>query len=310
PDVLDPALLRPGRFDRHVVLDLPDKNAREKILKVHVRDVPLADDVKLVEVAAGTPGFSGADLKNLVNEAAMAAARENSDTVHQQHFEDMRDKIMIGSVRNLAIQPEEHHRLAVHEAGHTVAAHFLPLADPLHKVTIIPRGRALGATQMLPEEERHTLPEDYLKDQLAVLLGGRSAEKILLGNVSSGADDDIQRATALARAMVARWGMSDEIGAVDLRDSEEHPFLGREIAQPRRFSETTAHEVDEAVRKLLSEAEARDMDIIRAHRANMEKIVAALEEKETLDAADIESCLGPAPDKATRGPMVSNMKRA
>jgi cell division protease FtsH len=294
PDVLDPALLRPGRFDRHVTLELPDKAARLAILKVHTKKVPLAADVDLPLVAAGTPGFSGADLKNLVNEAAMAAARQNAATITMRHFDEMRDKVMMGTVRTLAIQPEERHRLAVHEAGHTVSAHFLEKADPLYKVTIIPRGRALGGTHMLPEEERHTLPVDYLKDRLAVTLGGRCAEKELLGNVSSGADDDIQKASQLARAMVARWGMSDEIGPVDLRQSEEHPFLGREIAQPRRFSETTAHEVDEEVSRLLQEAESRATVVIRKHRAGMEKLIAQLEEKETLDRNEIESCLGPA----------------
>ncbi len=299
PDVLDPALLRPGRFDRHVTLELPDKAAREAILVVHTRKkVPLADDVDLATVAAGTPGFSGADLKNLVNEAAMKAASEGAETVTAAHFDEMRDKIMMGTVRNLAIQPEEHHRLAVHEAGHTLAAHELPHADPLHKVTIIPRGRALGATQLLPEEERHTLPEDYLKDRLAVMLGGRAAEKALLGSVSSGADDDIRQATALARAMVARWGMSEEIGPVDLRESENHPFLGREIAQPRHFSEITAHQVDEAVRALLAEAEKRIAAIIGDRRKGIEKLIAALEERETLDAAEIEDCLGRARPRA------------
>ncbi len=298
PDVLDPALLRPGRFDRHATLELPDKKAREEILKVHVREVPLAKDVDLGLLAAGTPGFSGADLKNLVNEAAMASARDGADAVTARHFDDMRDKVMMGAVRTLAILPEERHRLAVHEAGHTVTAHFLPKADALYKVTIIPRGRALGGTHMLPEEERHTLPEDYLRDRLAVMLGGRTAEDELLGNVSSGADDDIRQATQLARAMVARWGMSDTIGPIDLRQSEEHPFLGREIAQPRRFSETTAHEVDEAVRKLLAEAGERAATQIREHRPEMERLVAELEAKETLSRAEIEACLGPAQGEA------------
>jgi cell division protease FtsH len=194
PDVLDPALLRPGRFDRHVTLELPDRAARAAVLRVHVRGKPLAVDVDLETVAAGTPGFSGADLKNLVNEAAMASAREGAAEISMRHFDEMRDKVMMGTERTLAIQPDERHRLAVHEAGHTVVAHNLPEADPLYKVTIIPRGMALGGTHMLPEEERHTLPEGYLKDRLCVLLGGRTAEKELLGNVSSGADDDIRRA--------------------------------------------------------------------------------------------------------------------
>ena len=183
PDVLDPALLRPGRFDRHVMLDLPDRKERVAIMKVHVRKVPLATDVDFDSIAAGSPGFSGADIKNLVNEAAMLAAREKTEQVYMRHFEEARDKLLMGSVRTLAIQPEERHRLAVHEAGHTLVAYLLPLADPLYKVTIIPRGRALGGTQQLPRDERHTLPEDYLRDRLAVILGGRSAEKELLGTV-------------------------------------------------------------------------------------------------------------------------------
>jgi cell division protease FtsH len=294
PDVLDPALLRPGRFDRHVTLELPDRGAREAILRVHAGKVPLAADVDLGRVAAQTPGFSGADLKNLVNEAAMAAAREGAQAVSLAHFDAMRDKLMMGAERKLVIGPEERHRLAVHEAGHTVAAHFLPRADPLYKVSIIPRGRALGVTHMLPEEERYTLPEEYLKDQLAVLLGGRTAEKALLGTVSSGADDDIRRATAMARAMVARWGMAEEVGPVDLRQSDDHPFLGREIAQPRGFSEQTAHEVDAAVRHLLHDAEKRASAIVEGHRAELERLIAELEAHETLDRAQIEACLGPA----------------
>ena len=292
PDVLDPALLRPGRFDRHVTLELPDKAAREAVLKVHTRNVPLAKDVDLDAIAAGTPGFSGADLKNLVNEAAMAAAREELGQVNMRHLDEMRDKVMMGSVRTLAIQPEERHRLAVHEAGHTAVAHYLPYADPLYKVTIIPRGRTLGGTHMLPDKERHTLPEPYLKDRLAVILGGRTAERELLGSISSGADDDIQRATQMARAMVARWGMSEEIGPVDLRQSEEHPFLGREIAQPRRFSETTAHEVDKAVAELLQEAERRAAETIQQNKARIEKLITALEAKETLNSDEIVSYLG------------------
>jgi cell division protease FtsH len=197
-------------------------------------------------------------------------------------------------VRTLAIQPEERHRLAVHEAGHTLVAYFLPFADPLYKVTIIPRGRALGGTQQLPEVERHTLPEDYLRDRLAVILGGRAAEKELLGTLSSGADDDIRQATSLARAMVARWGMSEDIGPVDLRESEEHPFLGREIAQPRRYSEHSAEAVDQAVKGLLQEGEQRALTVIRQHRVQLEQLVTALKDTETLHREQIERCLGPA----------------
>jgi cell division protease FtsH len=292
PDVLDPALLRPGRFDRHVMLDLPDRKERVAIMKVHVRKVPLAVDVDFEKIAAGTPGFSGADIKNLVNEAALLAAREKTEQVNMRHFEESRDKLLMGSVRTLAIQPEERHRLAVHEAGHTLVAYFMPHADPLYKVTIIPRGRALGGTQQLPKEERHTLPEDYLRDRLAVILGGRSAEKELLATVSSGADDDIRQATALARAMVARWGMSSDIGPVDLRVSEEHPFLGREIAQPRHFSESSAQAVDTALRKLILEAEACALEIIRSHHEQLLRLISMLEEHETLNREQIEECLG------------------
>jgi cell division protease FtsH len=293
PDVLDPALLRPGRFDRHVTLDLPDLNDRIAILKVHTRKIPLASDVDLKQIAAGTPGFSGADLKNLVNEAAMFAARANLETVSMVQLDEARDKLLMGTVRTLAIQPEERHRLAVHEAGHTLVAYFLPHADPLYKVTIIPRGRALGGTQQLPEEERHTLPEDYLRDRLAVMLAGRCAEKLLLGTVSSGADDDIHQTTNLARAMVARWGMSEDIGPIDLRESEEHPFLGREIAQPRRYSEHSAQSVDQAIHKMIHEAEDMAKRTLLQHRAQLDKLIAELESRESLQRADIERCLGP-----------------
>ena len=297
PDVLDPALLRPGRFDRHVTLDLPDRKARAEILGVHTRDVPLADDVDLEVVAAATAGFSGADLKNLVNEAAMLAAREGVAKVELQHFEEMRDRVVVGSERTIAMTAEEHRRLAVHEAGHTIVAYFLSNTDPLFKVSIIPRGRTLGATQQLPEIERHTLPEDYLRDRLAVMLAGRAAEKDSFGSVSSGADDDIRQATHLARAMVARWGMSEEVGPMDVRESEEHPFLGREIAQPRITSETTARAVDEAVRQLLTEAEQRAEEVIRSNKAAFKKLLASLEAHETLDRDAIEACLGEPPLK-------------
>ena len=292
PDVLDPALLRPGRFDRHVVLELPDRNDRVAILNVHSRRVPLADDVDMEQISAGTPGFSGADIKNLVNEAAMLAARDNATQVSMKYFDEARDKLIMGTVRTLAIQPEERHRLAVHESGHTLVAYFLPHADPIYKVSIIPRGRALGATHQLPEQERHTLPEDYLRDRLVVMMGGRSAEQELLGSVSSGADDDIAQATALARAMVSRWGMSKEIGPVDLRDTEEHPFLGKEMAQPRHFSENSAQSVDKAVKELLGNAEKQAIDLIAKHRKLLDNLINELEEHETLDHEQIKVCLG------------------
>jgi cell division protease FtsH len=291
PDVLDPALLRPGRFDRHVTLDLPDRKDRLALLRIHSRSVPLATDVDLDKLASGTPGFSGADVKNLINEAAMLAAREKTKHVAMRNFDEARDKLLLGSVRTLAIQPDERHRLAVHESGHTLAAFFLPHSDPLYKVSIIPRGRALGGTQQLPDKERHTYPEEYLKDRLAVMLGGRAAEKTLLDSVSSGADDDIRQATSLARAMVSRWGMSEDIGPMDMRESEEHPFLGREIAQPRHFSEHSAEIVDRAVQALLMEAEQRASELIRQHRPKLERLIAMLESKETLQREDIEVCL-------------------
>ncbi|MGD1990261.1 MAG: ATP-dependent zinc metalloprotease FtsH [Chromatiales bacterium] len=304
PDVLDPALLRPGRFDRHVMLDLPDSKDRLAILKVHSRKVKLGDDIDLGKIASGTPGFSGADLRNLVNEAALLAARENSESVQMSHFESARDKLILGTERTLSIQPEERHRLAVHEAGHTVVGWFLPYADPLYKVSILPRGKALGGTQLIPEKERHTLPEQYLQDQLALMMAGRTSEKLLLGSVSSGADDDIHRATVLARAMVSRWGMSEAIGPVDLRESEEHPFLGREIAQPRHFSESSAKDVDDAVRSLLVMAEKRAGALLEDHRAQLELLVRLLEKEETLHRPQIEDCLGPVTNRE-RGNWIS-----
>ena len=300
PDVLDPALLRPGRFDRHVTLSLPDRAARIKILEVHVRKMPLARDVDLAIIAAGTPGFSGADLKNLANEAALLAASEEAVAVAMRHFDEGRDKVIMGVPRGIVLSEDERHRLAVHEAGHTLVAHHLPNADPIYKVTVIPRGRALGMTQQLPETDRQTLPEDYLHDRLAVLLAGRAAEREIVRTTSSGADDDIRQATALARSMVGRWGMSEEVGPVDVRESDEHPFLGREISQPRRFSEHTARIVDEAVAALLKDADGRAAGIIVAHRAAIDRLVAELEAKETLERADIETILDENPSLPRR----------
>ena len=296
PDVLDPALLRPGRFDRHVTLSLPDKDARRAILDVHARHLPLHADVDLDQVAAGTPGFSGADLKNLLNEAAITAARRSGSDITHIDLDEARDKVMMGTLRTLAIQPDEKHRLAVHEAGHTAAAFYTPNADPLYKVTIIPRGRSLGGTHMLPENERHTLPEAYLRTQLVTLLAGRAAEKLLLGSVSSGADDDIRRATTLARSMVSRWGMNPEIGPVDLREAEDHPFLGQQIARPRNFSDDTAARVDQAVMDLLHVAEAEATRLIETHRDKVMHLVARLEVEETLDLTAITHCLDPEDD--------------
>lgn len=293
PDVLDPALLRPGRFDRHVMLNLPDRPARRAILDIHAKALPLADPSDLDAVAAGTPGFSGADLKNLLNEAAIQAARRSAASITEADLQEARDKVMMGTVRTLAIQPEEKHRLAVHEAGHTAAAFYTPGADPLYKVTIIPRGRSLGGTHMLEREEHHTLPEDYLHSQLTILLAGRAAEKHLLGSASSGADDDIKRATGLARSMIARWGMSDDIGPVDLRQREDHPFLGQTMAQPREHADKTAARVDDAVSTLLKDAEAEATGIITRHEKEVRALIDALESKEVLDLKEIETCLKP-----------------
>ncbi len=293
PDVLDPALLRPGRFDRHVTLSLPDKQARRAILDIHARGLPLDASVDLDQIAAGTPGFSGADLKNLLNEAAISAARKGNVDIGLPDTEEARDKIMMGTVRTLAIQPDEKRRLAVHEAGHTAVAFHTPVADPIYKVTIIPRGRALGGTHALPENERHVLPEDYLRAQLSVLLAGRAAEKHFLGTVSSGAEDDIRRATDLARSMIARWGMDNDIGPVDLSNAEESPFLGRKIAQPVTFADETAGKVDEAVMAVLQQAEARAEALIKQHGDRIATLIARLETEETLGAAAIRECLDP-----------------
>jgi cell division protease FtsH len=300
PDVLDPALLRPGRFDRHVTLDLPDREDRRALLDVHTRHVPLEPSLDLDRVAAATPGFSGADLKNLVNEAAIQAARAGCEHVTSRHLDEALDKISLGAARSLAMEPEELHRLAVHESGHTAVAYFLPNTDPLHKVSVIPRGSALGGTQQLPEQERYTLPEEYLRARLAVMLGGRVAERDLLGSVSSGADDDISQATALARAMVTRWGMSDRVGPVDLSDAEEQPFLGREIALPRRFSEASAQRVDRAVHDLLCAAEACAHAVLQEHRPAVQRLIQALEREEQLDRARIEALLGSHPSLEVR----------
>ena len=308
PDVLDPALLRPGRFDRHVVLNLPDKAARRAILSIHAQKLPLVNISDLDLIAAGTPGFSGADLKNLLNEAAIGAARRRAKQITRDDLQEARDKVIMGTVRTLAIQPEERYRLAVHEAGHTVAAYFTPDANPLYKVTIIPRGRSLGGTHTLSENERHTFPESYLRAQLITLLAGRAAEKLLLGSVSSGAEDDIKRATEIARSMVARGGMSEDIGAIDLRQREEHPFLGQMIAQPRQYAEETAAQVDRAVMKLLKQAEETAKQIITEHEDGVARLIQKLETEEVLDLPQIRACLE-AEKAATNGETLDHRNR-
>ena len=241
PDVLDPALLRPGRFDRQVVVPVPDIRGRELILKVHTRKTPTEDNVDMSVIARGTPGFSGADLENLVNEAALIAARQNKDRVGMHEFEAAKDKVMMGAERRSMIISDEERRItAIHEAGHTLVAKMIPGTDPLHKVTIIPRGRALGLTQQLPVDERHTLPKDHLISMICVLMGGRAAEELLAEKVTTGAGNDIERATDLAHRMVCDWGMSEKMGPLTFGKKEEQIFLGREIAQHRDYSEHTA----------------------------------------------------------------------
>jgi len=291
PDVLDPALLRPGRFDRKITLDLPDKKSRRAILDIHSRDVPLADDVDLDRMAALTVGFSGADLENLVNEAALLSGRENKDNVNMTSLLNARDKVVLGSKRELVIGDEEKNLIAYHEAGHAVAASLLPNTDHLDKVTIIPRGRALGSTEQIPEEDRYNLRQSYLRDRIGVMLGGRVSEKIVFGEVSSGAEDDLKQATRLARHMVTHWGMSDKLGPVAFHRGEEHIFLGREMTQQRDFSEHTAQIIDDEVCSLVQGIEKEVMEILKQHRPRLDAVAEALLERETLEANDIQSII-------------------
>jgi cell division protease FtsH len=248
PDVLDPALLRPGRFDRHIIIDRPGWKDRMAILVIHARGKMLAEDLDLEGIAKGTPGMTGADLENLVNEAALVATRENKNAIDSHDFEEAKDKILMGAVREETITDLEKRITAYHEAGHTLVARELPGTDPIHKVSIVPRGMAMGVTQQLPEEDRHFYPKTYLKNKLAVALGGRVAEKIVFNDVSTGAQNDLKEASSLAEKMVAQWGMSDKVGPVSLGRGEEHPFLGRELAQPKRYSEDMAWLMDQEIR--------------------------------------------------------------
>jgi len=292
PDVLDPALLRPGRFDRQVVVPIPDLKGRESILKVHTRRTPLADTVDLSILARSTPGFSGADLENLVNEAALFAARFGNEYVTMEDFEKAKDKVLMGSERkSLIISDRERTNTAYHEAGHTLVAKLIPGTDPIHKVSIIPRGRALGVTQQLPLDERHTYPKEYLMATLTVLLGGRAAEEIVFQHFTTGAGNDLERATSLARKMVCNWGMSDELGPVTFGKREEHIFLGREFAQPKDFSEETARLIDAAIKNLVLSAYQRAKDLLASQRAQLQALAQALLEKETLDSQEIDKLL-------------------
>jgi len=287
PDVLDPALLRPGRFDRRVVVSRPDVRGREGILKVHTRKIPLGEDVDITIIARGTPGFTGADLANLVNEAALNAARYNKKVVAMSDFELAKDKVLMGAERkSMVISNEEKRVTAYHEAGHTLVGLKVPNADPVHKVTIIPRGMALGVTQQLPEGDRHNYTKEYLLGQISILMGGRIAEETFLGNITTGASNDIEKATELARAMVCEYGMS-ELGPLTFGKKEEQIFLGREIAQHRDFSEETAIRIDTEVRKIVTEQYERAGKIIDENRDTMVRLAEALLEHESLDGVQI-----------------------
>ncbi|HEY1372925.1 MAG TPA: ATP-dependent zinc metalloprotease FtsH [Candidatus Binatia bacterium] len=290
PDVLDPALLRPGRFDRRVVVPRPDVKGREGILSVHTRKVPLASDVDVSVLARGTPGFAGADLENLVNEAALLAARSNKEKVDMHDFELAKDKVMMGSERrSMIISEEEKRNTAYHEAGHTLVAKLLPGTDPVHKVTIIPRGMALGLTQQLPIDEKHTYPKEYLLNNLAILFGGRVAEELVLNHMTTGAGNDIERATELARRMVCEWGMSEKLGPMTFGKKEEQIFLGRDFTQQQDYSESTAVEIDAEVRRIIQASYLRARDLLHTNLHLLHKIAEKLLEKESLDGAEIDA---------------------
>jgi cell division protease FtsH len=282
PDILDPALMRPGRFDRQVVVPVPDVKGREGILKVHSRKTPLAEDVELSVIARGTPGFSGADLENMVNEAALLAARFDKDQLEMVDFEEAKDKVLMGTARkSMIISDQEKRNTAYHEAGHTLVAKKIPGTDPIHKVTIIPRGRALGLTQQLPMDEKHTYPKRYLLDSLAVLMGGRAAEELVLEEMTSGAGNDIERATETARKMVCQWGMSSKLGPLAFGQKEEQIFLGREFAQHKDYSEETAVLIDQEIREIVTEAYEKAKRILTENMNVLHALAEALLERET-----------------------------
>ncbi len=288
PDVLDPALLRPGRFDRRVVVPRPDVRGREGILKVHTRKIPLSDDVELAVLARGTPGFSGADLANLVNEAALNAARYNKKVVFMEDFEGAKDKVLMGTERrSLMISEKEKRLTAYHEAGHALVAIFMPHADPVHKVTIIPRGMALGVTQQLPIDDRHNYTRDYLESTLAVMMGGRVSEEMFMSVLTTGAGDDLEKATDMARRMVCEWGMSDQMGPLTFGKKEEQIFLGREIAQHQDYSEATAVLIDQEVKRICQSAYERAKETIGGNRDALVRVAEALLEYEVLDGDDV-----------------------
>ncbi len=292
PDVLDPALLRPGRFDRQVVVNRPDLKGRTEILKVHTKKVPIATNVELEKIARGTPGFSGADLENLVNEAALWAARLNKKEVEVVDFEMAKDKVLMGAERkSLILSDEEKRTTAYHEAGHALIAKLIPGTDPVHKVTIIPRGRALGVTMQLPVDDRHGYSKGYLINQLAILMGGRVAEELVLKEMTTGAGNDLERATDLARKMVCEWGMSEKMGPLTFGKQNEQVFLGREMGSQRDFSDQIAMEIDQEVRRLVTENYERAKRLLTENMASLKRLAEALLEKEVLDGSDIDQIL-------------------
>ncbi|MGH2562199.1 MAG: ATP-dependent zinc metalloprotease FtsH, partial [Thermomicrobiales bacterium] len=293
PDVLDPALMRPGRFDRQVVVGLPDRRGREAILAIHSRGLPMAREVNLEGIARATTGFSGADLSNLVNEAALTAARRNRKEILNADFDESLDKLLLGAARNSLMNPKEREVVAYHEAGHALVAHFTPGADPLRKVTVVPRGRALGVTIQMPEEDRHNYSRTFLHGRLAMMLGGRAAEMVVYDEITTGAENDLKQATSLSRRMVGLWGMSEDVGPVYLGAGEEHVFLGREILQDKAYSDSTAQRVDAAIRDIVDQALETAVALVSMRRAKLDALVVALLEKETLDASEVMGIFGP-----------------
>jgi len=292
PDVLDPALLRPGRFDRRVVVPRPDVKGREGILRVHVRRVPLDDNVDISILARGTPGFAGADLENLVNEAALLAARLNKDAVSMSELDLAKDKVMMGTERrSMILSAEERRTTAYHEAGHALVAKLSPGADPVHKVTIIPRGMALGLTQQVPTDDRHTYSRPYLLCNLAIMFGGRAAEELVLGQITTGAGNDIERASEMTRKMICEWGMSDRLGPITFRSQDEEIFLGRDFARRVEYSESTAVEIDQEVRRIITESFERARTLLRKNLEALHKLAEELLEREVLDGADIDEII-------------------
>ncbi|MBF0473281.1 MAG: AAA family ATPase [Nitrospirae bacterium] len=293
PDVLDPALLRPGRFDRQVIVSAPDVKGREAILSVHIKEkIPIHQDVNLAVIARGTPGFTGADLANLVNEAALLAAKDSKETVEMKDFDMAKDKVLMGvERRSMIISDEEKKNTAYHEAGHTLVARLTPGTDPVHKVSIIPRGRALGVTQQLPVDDRYTHSKDFLKNVLTVLMGGRTAEELALKHMTTGAGNDIERATNLARKMVTEWGMSESLGPLTFGKKEEQIFLGREFSSHKDYSESTAQQIDIEVKKFIFDAYNASMEILKANFDMLEALAQRLLEKETVDGAEVDDII-------------------